>query len=134
MQNKRFRTTWAIILVPTTPLCFQSSTTTDTTMGAIGLAVTGGVFYNQLSSTDGSLALTNEGTSLDSCFGHSDLVKKKNLHWYTYQNKCKALLKILGNFINETKNIFWLAMFYVSSSQNIFILTLLNISTQNFFE
>ena len=46
-------------------------------MGAIGLAVTGGVFYNQLSSTDGSLALTNKGTSLDSCFGHSDLVKKK---------------------------------------------------------
>ena len=46
-------------------------------MGAIGLAVTGGVVYNQLSSTDGSLALTNEGTSLDSCFGHSDLVKKK---------------------------------------------------------
>ena len=55
------------------------STTTDTTMGAIGLAVTGGVFYNQLSSTDGSLALTNEGTSLDSCFGHSDLVKKKKI-------------------------------------------------------
>ena len=104
-------------------------------MGAIGLAVTGGVFYNQLSSTDGSLALTNKGTSLDSCFGHSDLVKKKKkLHWYTYQNKCKALLKILGNFINETKNIFRLAMFYVSSSQNIFILTLLNISTQKNFE
>ena len=32
-------------------------------MGAIGLAVTGGVFFNDLSNPDGSLALTNEVTS-----------------------------------------------------------------------
>ena len=31
-------------------------------MGAIGLAVTGGVFFNDLSNPDGSLALTNEVT------------------------------------------------------------------------
>jgi hypothetical protein len=50
-------------------------------MGAIGYAVTGGVFYNDLSSPDGSLALPNEGTTLDSCFGHSDAVSqlKKSL-------------------------------------------------------
>ena len=40
-------------------------------MGTIGLAVTGGVFFNDLSNPDGSLALANEGTSLDSCLGHS---------------------------------------------------------------
>ena len=55
-------------------ILFQSSSTSDTSMGAIGLSVTGGVFYNHLSSTDGSLALANEGTTLDSCFGHSDAV------------------------------------------------------------
>ena len=37
----------------------------------MGLAVTGGVFFNDLSNPDGSLALTNEGVSLDSCLGHS---------------------------------------------------------------
>ena len=37
----------------------------------MGLAVTGGVFFNDLSNPDGSLALTNEGPSLDSCMGHS---------------------------------------------------------------
>ena len=40
-------------------------------MGTMGLAVTGGVFFNDLSNPDGSLALTNEGPSLDSCMGHS---------------------------------------------------------------
>ena len=43
----------------------------DTRLGAVGLAVTGGAFFNDLSNPDGSLALTNEGTSLDSCLGHS---------------------------------------------------------------
>ena len=40
-------------------------------MGTVGLAVTGGAFFNHLSNPDGSLALANEGRSLDSCFGHS---------------------------------------------------------------
>ena len=40
-------------------------------MGTVGLAVTGGVFFNDLSNPDGSLALTNEGPSLDTCLGHS---------------------------------------------------------------
>ena len=40
-------------------------------MGTIGLAVTGGAFFNDLSNPDGSLALTNEGPSLDTCLGHS---------------------------------------------------------------
>ena len=29
------------------------------------------MFFNDLSNPDGSLALTNEGPSLDSCLGHS---------------------------------------------------------------
>ena len=49
----------------------QGSTVTNTLLGTVGLAVTGGAFFNDLSNPDGSLALTNEGTSLDSCLGHS---------------------------------------------------------------
>merc|ERR1711910_301245 len=44
---------------------------TDTGLGTIGLAVTGGAFFNHLSNPDGSLAMPNEGPSLDSCLGHS---------------------------------------------------------------
>ena len=40
-------------------------------MGTVGLAVTGGGFFNHLSRPDGSLALANEGRTLDSCLGHS---------------------------------------------------------------
>ena len=39
-------------------------------MGTVGLAVTGGGFFNAQSSEDGDVALANEGTSLDYCFGH----------------------------------------------------------------
>ena len=49
----------------------QGTAVTDTRLGTVGLAVTGGAFFNDLSNPDGSLALTNEGTSLDSCLGHS---------------------------------------------------------------
>ena len=40
-------------------------------MGVVSLAVTGGTFYNYLSSPAGDVALYNEGASLDSCMGHS---------------------------------------------------------------
>ena len=49
----------------------QGSSAADTGMGTVGLAVTGGAFFNHLSNPDGSLAMPNEGPSLDSCFGHS---------------------------------------------------------------
>ena len=49
----------------------QGSSLEDTDMGVTGLAVTGGTFYNYLSSPQGDVALYNEGTSLDSCMGHS---------------------------------------------------------------
>ena len=35
------------------------------------IAVPGGAFFNHLSNPDGSLAMPNEGPSLDSCLGHS---------------------------------------------------------------
>ena len=52
----------------------------DSDMGVVGLAVTGGTFYNYLSDSDGSLALTNEGTTLDSCLGHSSSESQYHYH------------------------------------------------------
>merc|ERR1719206_514558 len=52
----------------------------ETKLGVTALAVTGGTFYNYLSNSDGSVALYNEGTSLDSCMGHSDPDKQYHYH------------------------------------------------------
>jgi len=60
---------WQYIAMPLNPA--KGSSFTDTRLGTVGLAVTGGAFFNDLSNPDGSLALTNEGPSLDSCLGHS---------------------------------------------------------------
>jgi len=60
---------WQFIELPIDPE--KGTSFTDTTLGTIGLAVTGGAFFNDLSNPDGSLALTNEGPSLDTCLGHS---------------------------------------------------------------
>jgi len=49
----------------------KGSSATRTGLGTVGLAVTGGAFFNDWSSPDGDIALYNEGASLDSCFGHS---------------------------------------------------------------
>ena len=58
----------------------QSTNIRDSRMGTVGLAVTGGAFFNDLSNTDGSLALTNEGAGLDSCLGHSAQGGKYHYH------------------------------------------------------
>ena len=55
--------------LPLAPTKAGSASSTD--MGVTGLAVTGGTFYNHLSSPQGDVAMYNEGTSLDSCTGHS---------------------------------------------------------------
>jgi len=60
---------WQYIQLPMNPE--KASSSSETSMGVTGLAVTGGSFYNHLSSTEGDIAFTNEGPSLDSCFGHS---------------------------------------------------------------
>merc|ERR1719228_3221675 len=60
---------WQFIQLPIDPA--KGSSATDTSLGTIGLAITGGAFFNALSNPDGSLALPNEGASLDSCLGHS---------------------------------------------------------------
>merc|ERR1719315_995670 len=53
------------------PLTPGKGSIVSTGMGAVGISTTAGHFYNHLSNTDGSLALANEGPTLDSCFGHS---------------------------------------------------------------
>jgi len=60
---------WQFIQLPINPS--KASSSKSTGLGTIGLAVTGGAIFNHLSSPDGDVAFTNEGPSLDSCFGHS---------------------------------------------------------------
>lgn len=60
---------WTYMSLPLSPSLASSALSTD--MGVTGLAVTGGTFYNHLSSPMGDVAMYNEGTSLDSCTGHS---------------------------------------------------------------
>jgi len=60
---------WQYTVLPVDPA--KGSSTEATDMGTTGLAVTGGAFFNDLSSPSGDLALYNEGESLDSCLGHS---------------------------------------------------------------
>ena len=64
--------------VPLSPT--QGSSAVSTDMGVIGLATTGGTFYNDLSSTDGDVALYNEGITLDSCNGHSSSDNQYHYH------------------------------------------------------
>ena len=60
---------WQYMVVPLTPS--QANNPVETGLGVVGLSTTGGHFFNHLSNPDGSLALANEGPTLDSCFGHS---------------------------------------------------------------
>merc|ERR1711910_13068 len=62
---------WQFVQLEVDPLVGNEPSVTDTGLGTIGLAVTGGAFFNHLSNPDGSLAMPNEGPSLDSCLGHS---------------------------------------------------------------
>jgi len=59
---------WQFMQIPLNP---AKGSGEATGMGTVGLAVTGGGFFNHLSNPDGSLALANEGPTLDSCLGHS---------------------------------------------------------------
>jgi len=60
---------WQYVVLPADPT--KASSGSATSLGTTGLAVTGGAFFNDLSSPAGDLALYNEGASLDSCLGHS---------------------------------------------------------------
>ena len=64
--------------VPVSPT--KGSSAVDTNMGVTALAVTGGTFFNHLSSPQGDVAVYNEGMTLDSCNGHSN--PKKVYHYH----------------------------------------------------
>jgi len=68
---------WQFMSVPIDPAKGDS---VATGMGVIALATTGGTFYNYLSSPNGDVALYNEGSSLDSCMGHSDADSQYHYH------------------------------------------------------
>ncbi len=57
----------------------------DTTLGTMGWASSGAVFYDVRSDNNGSTAWYNEGDSLDECNGHSD---RTNQYHYHMTPKC----------------------------------------------
>merc|ERR1711981_553841 len=69
---------WQFMEIPINPA--KGTTAISTSMGTVGLAVTGGAFFNALSSTSGDVAFTNEGVTLDSCFGHSSAAGAYHYH------------------------------------------------------
>jgi len=69
---------WTYMKVPLNPS--KGTSVESTSMGVIALATTGGTFYNDLSTTDGDVALYNEGTTLDSCNGHSSSDNQYHYH------------------------------------------------------
>ena len=69
---------WTYMSLPLSPDLASAAVGTD--LGVIGLAVTGGTFYNHLSSSDGEVAMYNEGMSLDSCTGHSSANNQYHYH------------------------------------------------------
>merc|ERR1712058_49589 len=71
---------WTYMATPIDPSKSSSATSTD--MGVTSLAVTGGTFYNHLSSPNGDVAMYNEGTSLDSCSGPSS----QNMQYHYHAN------------------------------------------------
>ena len=77
--------------LPLNPTLASSAVATD--MGVIGYATTGGSFYNDLSSPSGDVALYNEGTSLDSCNGHSNVNKQYHYH---------ANIACIDDYVNAT--------------------------------
>merc|ERR1711973_545193 len=81
---------WTYMATPIDPSKSSSATSTD--MGVTSLAVTGGTFYNHLSSPNGDVAMYNEGTSLDSCTGHSSQNMQYHYHANGIQfNSCYSL-------------------------------------------
>merc|ERR1719431_1501371 len=69
---------WQFMSVPIDPVKGDSPVATG--LGVTALAITGGTFYNYLSSPNGDVALYNEGSSLDSCMGHSDPDSQYHYH------------------------------------------------------
>ena len=59
-----------------------------TGMGAIGFLTSGAPFYNPLSGTDGSLASYYEWSTLDPCYGHSDVNKQYHYHAVSIIGSC----------------------------------------------
>ena len=84
---------WQFMVVPLSQSQASSSATTG--LGVVGLSTTGGHFFNHLSNPDGSLALTNEGPTLDSCFGHS---AGSGLSPYSFDPLADTLVDIMAHF------------------------------------
>lgn len=73
---------WQYVVLPYTPS--KASAWSSSDMGAVGWVSSGGVIYNHLSSTDGSLAAYYEIETLDTCGGHSNEQMEYHYHLIPY--------------------------------------------------
>jgi len=78
MRNPNERCeSWQFAKLPINPS--KGPTADDAGLGPIGLAVTGGVFFNDQAMGD-NLAMFAESRTLDSCFGHSNMFGTYHYH------------------------------------------------------
>ena len=77
-KNVRIGERWQYVVLPYTPS--KASAWSSSDMGAVGWVSSGGVIYNHLSSTDGSLAAYYEIETLDTCGGHSNEQMEYHYH------------------------------------------------------
>merc|ERR1719464_855626 len=68
---------WRYVTLPLNPV---KDSYRESEMGTVGYAESGGVIFNHLSAPDGSLALYNEGDTLDECYGHSNEEMQYHYH------------------------------------------------------
>ena len=69
---------WQYAVLPLNPT--KNSSWAESGMGTVGFVDSGGVIFNHLSETDGSLAIYYEADTLDSCYGHSNTVEQYHYH------------------------------------------------------
>ena len=75
---------WQYVILPLSPS--KASAWSSSDMGSVGWVSSGGVIYNHLSSTDGSLAAYYEIETLDTCGGHSNEDMEYHYHLVSLLN------------------------------------------------
>jgi len=84
--NKRC-TSWNFVQLPLTLQIDSNTTYVDTSLGSVGVAYTGAVFFNWAADPDLNLALLAEGHTMDSCSGHSAVGGEYHYHRNIYCSK-----------------------------------------------
>ena len=109
--------------VPKNPV--KTSTYSEYGMGPIGFAISGGFFYNHLSSPQGAVSVFYDYSSYDNCNGHSDLECRYHYHAIPRCIKNGSACDLVGYMrdgfpvysfcAHETKNRLLKSCYYLTS-------------------